>query len=356
MTLREAIALFMAERDGIISEQTVGNYGLSQSVLLLHLGNVEVSAVQPHHLTQFRGALVRQEVRYERNPHRPTEHKALSLHTVNSYLRFARMVFRYAHEEGLIPTNPARKLKLVPIPAAPPKAISDADLLLLLKEAQANPDPLLAIRDYALIRFLAETGCRLGGVVSLTLGNLNLAENRALVHEKGRGGQSREGRGQEARVVFFSNTTRTALAKYLSKHPAIVRDGWQLKIQDPAAKVWRGGSGGLKARGVYLLLKRLAQRAGISGRFNPHSFRHRFATNYLDNGGDLASLSQIMGHSDTRITGDIYARWNVGGLQAKHQTFSTLPDENDSPPQEGLRLVKGREQGRVILIRRKRGA
>jgi integrase/recombinase XerD len=304
----ELIALFQELREGLVSPATQRNYEYTFTVFQTWLDATNKAGEPITRLTleQFRGAMAK------RKP-------PLSPKTINTYIRHIRALFKWSHEEGFLPSNPASRLKLVPTPQAPPKAVEDVDIMTMLSTALALPDPIESIRAYALIRFFAESGCRLGGAESMTLGTLDLANNRALVIEKGRG-------GGDGRYVFFSSVTRGAIAGYLAFHPGVKRDGMKLHIVDPTAKVWRGRGGGLSASGIYQILKDVA--ATVAGRAtNPHSFRHRFAVNYLDNGGDIASLSQLMGHSGIEITGDIYARWSVKQLQVKHGQFVKLPGE-----------------------------
>jgi integrase/recombinase XerD len=76
--------------------------------------------------------------------------------------------------------------------------------------------------------------------------------------------------------------------------------------------------------GVNQLLERLKIKAGISGRVNPHAFRHAFAKLYLMSGGDLASLSDLMGHSDVQVTKQFYSVFSQEELKRKHAQHSPL--------------------------------
>ena len=81
---------------------------------------------------------------------------------------------------------------------------------------------------------------------------------------------------------------------------------------------------------VIQMLRRHKRRAGVTGRVNPHSFRHAFAREYILNGGDLASVSDIMGHSQLAVTKQFYAVFNAEELRDKHTAFSPvshLPDD-----------------------------
>jgi len=73
---------------------------------------------------------------------------------------------------------------------------------------------------------------------------------------------------------------------------------------------------------VIQMLRRLKRRAGIQGRVNPHAFRHAFAREYIMNGGDLASVSQLMGHTQIAVTKMFYAVFRAEELREKHREFS----------------------------------
>ncbi len=72
------------------------------------------------------------------------------------------------------------------------------------------------------------------------------------------------------------------------------------------------------------MLNRRGKRAGVKGKVNPHAFRHGFAREYILNGGDLASASEIMGHSSLAVTKDFYAMFSIEELREKHDAFSPL--------------------------------
>ena len=80
----------------------------------------------------------------------------------------------------------------------------------------------------------------------------------------------------------------------------------------------------LTTRGVPHMLIRRGKRAGCKGLVNPHAFRHAFAINYLMNGGDLGTLSKLMGHSDVSVTIEYYGRLALSDLQEKHRQHSPI--------------------------------
>ena len=126
------------------------------------------------------------------------------------------------------------------------------------------------------------------------------------------------GGGQKKRTVYFGPKTKKALLAYLAERPNI----------ENCPYVFVGCKNGkwdrLHELGVYLLLKRAAQRAGVKHDFNPHSFRHGAIRGMLSNGLSLPEVSQIAGHSSVQVTGDIYGRFDEDHLAERHDQHSWL--------------------------------
>ncbi|RME70565.1 MAG: hypothetical protein D6784_16520 [Chloroflexi bacterium] len=223
------------------------------------------------------------------------KNSGLSVYTVHRDVRQVKRFFRWLVEEGYLEESPAQRLNLPRLPRGePPKAISESDLEKMLHCAKSG-----SVRDYAILRFLAETGCRVGGLVSLRLADLDLNQQRALVREK----------GQKTRYVYFGVATVQAIEAWLNERP----DGG-------VDRVFMGKRGPLTPSGVYRILERLACKAGVK-RFNPHSFRHALARRLLQNGADLGTVSEILGHSNYETTHKFYARWSDEELSERHSRY-----------------------------------
>ena len=152
-----------------------------------------------------------------------------------------------------------------------PKAVSLEDIIKMLEACQ---DDRLGIRDKAIIAFLADTACRAAGLCGLTMENLDLVGQRAHVLEK----------NNKWRWIPFSETTAYLLEK------------WMLVRMDSNYVFHNRWGRKLTPSGLLQMTMRLKKRTGVTGRSNPHAFRHGFAREYLRNGGDLATLSRILGH------------------------------------------------------------
>lgn len=145
----------------------------------------------------------------------------------------------------------------------------------------------------------------MGGAVGLALEDLDLAGGVAMVTEK----------GEKTRPVMFTTTTAEALQEWLQVRPVISR--WVF----PSLKTGER----MRATSVNHIIYRLRQRAGgVEGRCNPHSFRHAFARGYILNGGDLATLADILGHADVTVTKQFYSTFQFSELQEKHRRYSPV--------------------------------
>lgn len=306
MLLSEAQQVFELALIGEVSPATIRWYRQRVGSLVKCLGDVDIERITVDDLRRWRAWLVGRSERYADHPTRPDLPGRLSPWTVNNHVRGVRRFFRWLVEEGHLERNPAERVKPPPLPDEPPKDLNQADLDRLLAAARASGP-----RNYAIICFLADTGCRVGGLAGLRLDDLDLERRQATVREKGRG-------GSKARDVYFSHKTAQALQAWLDIRP---RTGERY--------VFLGQRGPLTESGIYQVLKRLARRVGITGRWNPHSFRYGWARGALRKGADLGTVSQLLGHSDISVTARFYARWADPELAERQRKFSWLNSAGD---------------------------
>lgn len=304
MLLSEAQRAFDLSMIGETAPATRRWYSQRVGSVVKFLGDVEVTRVTTDDLRRWRASLVERDRRWVDHPGRPEAEGGLSPWTIHGHVRAVRRFFRWLVEEKVIKVSPAARLKLPRLPKELPKAISPDDLALLLEAVKSDP------RDHAIVCFLADTGCRVGGMAGLGLTDLDLKSGRALVREKGRG-------GWKSRVVYFNSRTRGALSSWLNVRPEVATDAVFLSKTRGTA---------LTTGGIYQVLKRLAKQANIEGRFNPHSFRHAWAREALTNGANLADVSQVLGHDDVSVTVRFYGLWSDKELKKRHSRFSPLAD------------------------------
>lgn len=306
MKLTEAIeALCIATCADGRSPETVTAYQRKLKPLAAFLGDVPVGQVTTDDLRRFVAHLQARPTRWANHPKHEEQDGGLSQFTIASHVRCVKRLFNWLESEGALVHNPARRLKTPQPKRREPKAADVGDLLALLGTTEG--EGVADRRDRALLLFLADTGCRLGGLCGLQVRDVDIDAALARVSEKG---------GQD-RLVFFSGPTAAALRAWLAVRP-LDQGPWLFVSLGPKAR------GKLSPNGVRQALRRRAKEAGVTGRVNPHAFRHAFAREYLLDRGDLASLSNLMGHSSVEVTASSYAIFTMQELQAKHRQHSPV--------------------------------
>ncbi len=303
MKVGDAVEVFLDAKlaDGI-KETTIRWYRRRLGQLAEHLAGRQVQDVTRMDVRQFMVWLRKPRMLYENHPCRDPEEGTLSPSTRQGYTRAVKTFFNWLDREGCLDENPAKYVKLPKVPAQKPKAIQQETLAALLEETEG--DEPVDKRNRALLLFLADTGCRVGGIVGLRVEDLRLGEGMATVTEK----------GDKWRPVMFTEATQKALRDWLTTRE--VDSAWVFCSMNTGEQ--------LVPTSVNHIIYRLRDAGEIEGRCNPHSFRHAFAREYLMNGGDLATLATLMGHSDVKVTEQFYSRFRFRELQAKHRRYSPV--------------------------------
>ena len=305
MILSEAIErLHVANLADGRTKGTIEDYRRKLDMLAAFLGpDSDVASIEANDLRRFVASLRTRESRYQDHKYRAEVAGGLSPATVAGIVRVVRRLFSFLVKDKIITDNPAKELRQPRLAKGhEPKAIMLEDFKALLK-ATGGDDPA-ELRDRALLLFLADTGCRVGGLVGLKVSEVDLSKLTAWVVEK----------GNKRRAVYLSDETAAVLAAWLKIRPAGQTEAVFTTLQ----------GGALTTEGVTQVLRRLKKRAGVKGPCNPHSFRHAFAREYLCNGGDLSTLSDILGHADIAVTAMSYAVFTPKELQERHQRYSPV--------------------------------
>ncbi len=197
----------------------------------------------------------------------------------------ARSYFRHLVLVGAQAENPAADLRLPKRERSLPRTLS-ADETERLIEAARGTDPRSS-RDRALVELLYGAGLRVSEAVGLAKTGVDI-DNR-IVRVTGKGGKER--------IVPVGRPAAEALRRYL----AMGRPQLDRRYRPDLFLNARGGA--LTRAGAFLILRRLADRAGLEpGRVHPHLLRHSFATHLLEGGADLRSVQEMLGHADLSTT------------------------------------------------------
>jgi integrase/recombinase XerD len=209
----------------------------------------------------------------------------LSNATARQYLLRVTSLLSYAHNLGYSPFNAGVTIKVRPDQSGAGLAkriISEVEVGLLIREANST-------RDEVLLKTLYAGGLRVSELVALSWADVIERDTRIQLSVTGKGGRIRQ--------VLLPETVATAILALRSDAGA----------NDPIFASRKGGR--LSERAVNYMLKRAAERAGITGAISPHWLRHAHGSHALDRGATLAEVQTTLGHANVATTsGYLHAR------------------------------------------------
>ena len=210
--------------------------------------------------------------------HLRIEGKAIA--TINRRLNALRAYLAWAVEQGMLPSNPAAKVKELRRQPLAPKGLDRTQVRKILRESELRRDYLAN----ALFSFLAFTGARASDLLVVKLGDLTLTERTGKV-------VFRHGKGGKERMVPLPAPARSAVREWLQHRPG---------AQSSALFVTRRGEG-LSSRWLRAICSRYSMICGFE--FSPHTLRHSYAKAFLESSSnDLVSLMAILGHESIQTT------------------------------------------------------
>ena len=232
--------------------------------------------------------------------------KVQSPATVNVHVSALRTWCAWLLSQEHIEADPSVHLKLVgrQAPIAP-RALKNREVNALLRAAQRGRH---ALRNYAIVQLLLQTGMRIGECRSLSWEDIAFRPKKASV-------LIRAGKGNQSRTIPINSSARTALAAYaapiltVESELIVVAASWPApQPQRPFTPLWISQKGNpLSApamwRVIHTLVKDCAARGLVPEDTTPHSCRHTFAHRYLErHPGDLVGLARLLGHADLNST------------------------------------------------------
>ncbi len=229
--------------------------------------------------------------------------RGLQPSSIRRNLSAVRTYFSFLLGEGEIVADPTDRVELPRTWRRLPNALSRDEVARLLDAG--DPDARTYWRDRALLEFAYASGVRVSELIGLKLRDVDMAEGLATV----------AGKGAKERLVPVGRTALRALDAYLREtRPRLARGGAE------AAVFLNARGRPLSRMGVWKILRRMSERAGITRRVTPHTLRHSFATHLLEGGADLAAVQEMLGHADIATT-QIYTHVEREYLRDVHRRY-----------------------------------
>lgn len=210
--------------------------------------------------------------------------KGYSATTVRRKLSSLKALYKFMKRERIREDNPAVEVPGPPMDRKIPQhlAVPEVDTLLRTAPAAGRPD-WQRIRDNAIMELLYASGMRRAEIASVSLSDVDLRDRVIQVY----------GKGRKQRKVVINHTTADAIQRYLAIRP---------RSSDGALFLGRGGKR-LTPKHVWRIFREIYKLSGIKQHASPHTLRHSFATHLLENGVDLETVRELLGHESLATTG-----------------------------------------------------
>lgn len=221
----------------------------------------------------------------------------ISERTQARWISSTKSFFKFLLEEELRKDNPSSLLEGPKLGLYLPDTLSFEDIEKIIKSIDLGND--LGVRNHCMIEVLYGCGLRVSELINLKISDINFKENFIKV----------EGKGKKIRYVPLAKFTSKLINDFINN--VRINNKIGKKYIDYLFLNSRGSS--MSRVIVFIIIKELAEKAGIRKNISPHTFRHSFATHLLQNGADLRYIQEMLGHSSITTT-EIYTHLNTEEL------------------------------------------
>ena len=225
---------------------------------------------------------------------------------------FLKYLLKYDYK-----TLAPEKIELAKSPSRMVEHLEYDEVIRLIEATEQEPEDILRLRDRAVLETLFATGVRVSELCSLRREQINIQRKEFTVR----------GKGDKLRLVFLSPNAADALEEYFKARGdnakwvfiAHKQIGTGNEITKEMAS-FGTNSKGLTPRTVQRIIKKYCLIAGITRKITPHTLRHSFATDLLQNGADIRSVQSMLGHASITTT-QVYTHVTNQQLRDIHQKF-----------------------------------
>lgn len=204
--------------------------------------------------------------------------------SISRSIASTKALFSYLLDQNIVKEDVALALKSPKIEKKEPSIMSKKDVMKLLEQPSGNAPK--QVRDKAMLELLYATGIRVSELISLKTSDVNLSMGFIVCHD-----------AHKERIIPFGAKAKESLMNYLSG----ARDAM---LEDKSSQILFANCSGeaMSRQGFWKIIKYYAKKAGIDADITPHTLRHSFAAHLVENGADLRSVQEMLGHSDISTT------------------------------------------------------
>lgn len=284
--MEKAINAFVVYLQDVMkkSENTKASYYSDLNKMRIYLagqGITDVRAVEEAHLQEYVHSL---------------EEKKFKATTISRNIASIKAFYVYLCKEKKVEQDVAESLLAPKIEKKVPGIMSVDDASRLL--AQPGGDAPKDLRDKAMLELLYATGIRVTELITLQVKDVNLKTGHLVCRDE-----------SKKRMIPFGQKAGKALVNYMQNARPVL-----LKNAETEVLFVNCSGTPMSRQGFWKLIKGYAQKAGIEEEITPHTLRHSFAAHLVENGADLKSVQEMLGHSDISTT-QVYASMNQNHLR-----------------------------------------
>ena len=228
------------------------------------------------------------------------EKNNFSAATVSRNIACIKSFSHYLVKMGKISEDISENLKAPKVEKKMPEILTTKEVFRLLE--QPKGDHPKEIRDKAMLELLYATGIRVTELISLTVDDVNLHLGYIVCKD-----------AHKERTIPIGHTAKSAISTYMEKSRKAM-------LADSDSNILFVNCSGepMSRQGFWKLIKYYAKKAGIETDITPHTLRHSFAAHLVENGADLRSVQEMLGHSDISTT-QIYANMSHSRIREVYE-------------------------------------
>lgn len=212
--------------------------------------------------------------------------KKYSNRAIARHISSLRSFYKYLKKEQIIDQNPMILISNPKIEKKLPKVVYAKELEIILSTPDLTTP--LGIRDALILELLYATGIRVSELVNIKLMNVDIAQKQIKIL----------GKGSKERIVLYGTRCATLLDNYLKKvRPSLINE----RLSEDYLLLSKTGRS-INTREIRYIIDDVVTKAGLKIHISPHVLRHTFATDLLNNGADLRSVQQLLGHESLSTT------------------------------------------------------
>lgn len=304
-----------------LSSKTIASYEQTLRLFILFLENehniTKINVIKDKHIKAYVDYLLTRgkytvvsntnSVIYNHPQNRTDYKKGISNTTINNYLRNIKVFFNYLYENDYINSNPCKHIRYLKQERKPLYYITDNEFTLILNNMDISK--FSEYRDFIIIQLLLDSGMRIGETLLTKTENVNLKRNTIYL-------PAAITKGKQSRTVFYSNKVSHLLKLWLN---------YKDRYRDSVYLFCTNQGKPLTVCNFETNFKKYCRRVGVENA-HPHTLRNNFAKRFLMNGGDIYTLSRLLGHSSVTVTEQAYLDITKGDLAKQY--FKNSPINN----------------------------